>query len=132
MATGDFNRDDGLVFLATESGVMNAIYMSRYRIERTARMIGSPGENGIQNFDNKVRMPITVSLTGLIMESSYSDLGEARKSFEAGDLQGSLCYFYAREETVENLVITRLVGSASTEHFDAIEVEIELMEYIGV
>lgn len=132
MSTGDFIRDGSLVFLQTASGAMNSIYMSRYRIERTARMIGSPGESGVQHFDNKVRMPITVSLTGLVMERAYSDLGNARKSWEAGDLNGSLCEFYAREETVENLVITRLVGSASTEHFDAIEVEIELMEYIGV
>lgn len=95
-------------------------------------MIGSPGEKGIQYFDNKVRMPITVSLTGLVMERAYTDLDMAAKSIEAGDLANSLCTFYGRGETVEDLVMTRFVCSASTEHFDAIEVEIELMEYIGV
>lgn len=128
--TGDGCSNRNPVYLAPSGGSLMSIFPTSYNIKENCKLIGSPVESGEIRFDHKVKMPTTVTFTGILKEPKYSDIAKLKKAIEAEDISECMCKFYGKAGTVDNMIIESFEEIGDKNRLDAVEVRVSLREYL--
>lgn len=132
----DFNTDSTggnvqSVFLSIPNGgELLEIFPTSYTQKDYCQMIGSPSEMGLMTFDNKVRMPSTVQLTGIVKYENRSIFDKLRKMTKSKNLGELRCTFQSKADEIQNMIIESVEEVGSPNRYDAMEIKISLQEYM--
>lgn len=134
----DFSADG-----ASEQGYVNPVYIqigtkdakeifpTSYNVKDSCKLLGSPSEGGLMQYDNKVTQPREITFTGIVKKEHMTDLIEAARDLVGdNDLNNILCKFYGKSGEVDKMVIESCEEIGSSNRYDAIEVKFVLREYL--
>lgn len=100
-------------------------------VTRKANAIRSPVETGYQVFDNKVIMPIEVTMSALVKSSDWTEVW--------GILQGiydersyNFYTVYTRGEIIRDLMLTEITREETTDKFDAVDLTLHFVQVMIV
>ena len=103
--------------------------ISNITVKRTANAIRSPVETGYQVFDNKVIMPIEVTMSAIVKAADWQEVW--------GILQGiydersyNFYTVYTRGEIVRNLMLTEVTREETTDKFDAVDLTLHFVQVV--
>ena len=129
----DFLEDgaqcDDPVYLKVAGADLMEIFPLNYNVKTLCALCGSPSENGMTQYDNKVIKPVQISFSGVIKYTQYEKLDNLRDSLHSID-EGMLCTFYSKGQTMEHMLIESFEEVGDNTRFDGIEVRVSLVEYL--
>ena len=128
--TSDGCSNSNPVYIATSGGSLMSIFPTSYTIKNNCKLIGSPVESGETRFDHKVKMPTTITFTGILKEPKYSEIASLKKSIDAEAISECKCTFYGKAGTAENMIIEAFEEIGDKNRLDAVEVRVSLREYL--
>lgn len=132
---GDFSSDGAngsinAVYLSTSNGQLWEIFPTSYNVKDSCKLLGSPSEGGLTQYDNKVINPREISFTGIIKSGHFGLVPAIRRIMESTDLKECLCEFYGKAGDVDMMVIESFEEIGDKNRYDAIEVKFVLREYL--
>ena len=132
----DFTGDGGgggsvpAVYLQMNGADTLEIFPTSYNIKDSCKMLGSPSEGGLTQYDNKVTQPREVTFTGILKKDNFSTISAIREIVDDTDLGTILCTFYGKGGSVEKMVIESFEEIGTSNRYDAVEVKFVLREYL--
>ena len=119
------------VVLHANGGDYYQIYPTSYVQKNSCQLIGSPSEMGLQQFDNKVRQPISIQMTGIVKyENSKTVFTPLRMLIKEVKLSKMLCEFQTKAGQVKKMVIESIEEVGDPSRYDAMEIRVSLVEYL--
>ena len=122
----------GAVAISTPGGgSFTDIYITSAEDCSTCDVLGTPGEDGITKFDNRVLRPATVHVEGWVSVQGYGVIKKFADSQEANSLSSATCTFYNRDGGMfEDMVVKSIRARAQTTNVNMVYVIIDLQEFM--
>ena len=111
------------------SGLME-IFPTSYNIKNSCKLLGSPSEGGLTQYDNKVIQPSEVSFTGIIKSDYFRTVQEIRDNIDKMDLGSLKCQFMGKAGDIKNMIIETFEEIGTPNRYDAVEVKVTLREFL--
>lgn len=112
-------------------GKFEEIYITSAEDCHTMDVLGTPGEDGIVKFDNRVCRPATVHVEGWVSRDGYANISAMADAQTAENLSEATCRFYNRDgSVVENLVPKSVRVRSTADHLNMIYVVLDLQEFL--
>ena len=132
---GDFTSDGGggtvqPVYLSTSGIDAMEIFPTSYNVKDSAKLLGSPSEGGLMQYDNKVTQPREVSFTGILKADHFSLVEAMRDLVADNNLGNILCTFQGKSGKVDKMVIESFEEIGNSNRYDAVEVKFVLRKYL--
>ena len=133
---GNFSRDEGggggvqAVYIAVQGAPLLQIFPTNYNQKNHCTMIGSPSEEGLTQFDNKVNQPTTVQFTGIVKYSERDVFDTIRQLMKSYDLNKLICQFQSKAGRVDNMIIESIEEIGESNRYDGMEIRVVMQEYL--
>lgn len=118
------------VYLDTSAGDLWEIFPTSYNVKDSCKLLGSPSEGGLMQYDNKVTQPREITFSGIVKSPAFHLIPAMRKIVNSNDLHECLCTFYGKAGDVSNMVIESFEEIGDRNRYDAVEVKFVLREYL--
>lgn len=130
-----FDKDGGEgsvdpVCISVKGTPLLQIFPLNYNQKNYCKLIGSPSEKGLTQFDNKVREPSTVQFTGIVKYSQRSVIKAIRAQMKKITLSELICQFQSKSGEIDNMIIDSIEEIGEATRYDGVEVKISLTEYL--
>jgi hypothetical protein len=96
-------------------------------VNRKANAIRSPVETGYQVFDNKVIMPIEVTMSALVKASDWAGVWSILQGIY-DERSYNFYTVYTRGEILRNLMLTEITREETTDKFDAVDLTLHFVQ----
>lgn len=115
---GSAHKTDGEIFSITDVSVT-----------RNANAIKSPIETGTQIFDNKVIMPLEVTMRAIVKAKNWQDVWEILLRIY-NDRTYTFYSVYTRGEIIDKLMLVGIDREETTDKFDAVDLTLRFTQVI--
>ena len=131
----DFGSDGGkgsvqAVYISVKGQPLLQIFPLNYTQKNHCTLIGSPSEQGLTQFDNKVIQPTTVQFTGIVKYSQRSVFNTIRVLMKKINLSDLICEFQSKAGDISNMIIDSLEEIGESSRYDGIEIRVSMTEYL--
>lgn len=132
---GDFTSDGGggtvtPVYLSASGIDAMEIFPTSYNVKDSAKLLGSPSESGLMQYDNKVTQPREITFTGILKHPFGDTIDAMRELVADNDLGNILCTFQGKGGKVDKMVIESFEEIGTSNRYDAVELKFVLREYL--
>lgn len=132
----DFTRDGARggsvqpVLLSVNGAGLLEIFPTQYNVKNSCQLIGSPSEKGIKQIDNKVILPTTVQMTGIVKFSERGVFGKIKRTMKQNTLSKLVCVFQSKAGRASNMILENLEEIGESNRYDGIEIRVQLQEFL--
>lgn len=131
----DFGSDGGkgavqAVYISVKGAPLLQIFPLNYTQKNHCKLIGSPSEQGLTQFDNKVIEPTTVQFTGIVKYAQRSVFNTIRVLMKKINLNDLLCEFQSKAGDISNMIIDSIEEIGESSRYDGIEIRVSMTEYL--
>ncbi len=98
-------------------------------VARKANAIRSPIETGYQVFDNKVIMPIEVTMSAMVKAANWQEIWDILQGIY-DERSYNFYTVYTRGEIVKNLMLTEVTREETTDKFDAVDLTLHFVQVV--
>lgn len=120
---------DGLDGLARDDTNGEIFNITNVTVKRNANAIKSPIETGLQIFDNKVLMPIEVTMSAIVNARNWTRVWEILLRIY-NERSYNFFTVYTRGEIIDNLMLTDMTREETTDKFDAVDITLHFTQII--
>lgn len=103
--------------------------ISNITVKRAANAIRSPVETGYQTFDNKVIMPIEVTMSAIVKAENWQEVWGILQSIY-DERSYNFYTVYTRGEILRDLMLTEITREETTDKFDAVDLTLHFVQVI--
>lgn len=131
----DFSADGGNgnvnpVYISIKGTPLLQIFPTSYTEKNHCTMLGSPSEQGITMFDNKVLQPSTVQFTGIVKSTQKAVFGKIRSKMKSNQLSEIICQFQSKSGQIDNMIIESIEEVGEANRYDGMEIRVSMIEFL--
>ena len=129
---GEITREvDPVYIVLAKGGSLDPIFPTHYSVKHRCKLLGSPSEKGVIEYDNKVVQPTIINFTGIIKNEFFDKLETLQKNLlETRRLEDMMCTVYTKAGTYEKMILQEVEEVGESNRYDAVEARIVLEEYL--
>lgn len=139
MTMADVRRSDGFYWVnipgldtiadSTDKTGGEIFSITDVSVTRSANAIKSPIETGTQIFDNKVIMPLEVTMRAIVKASNWQKVWEILLRIY-NDRTYTFYSVYTRGEIIDNLMLVGIDREETSDKFDAVDLTLKFTQII--
>lgn len=120
---------DGIDGLARDKYNAEKFNITNVTVKRNANAIKSPVETGYYVFDNKVLMPLEVTMSAVVCERNWDEVWSILLQIY-NERSYNFYTVYTRGELIDNLMLVELTREETTDKFDAVDITLHFTQVV--